>query len=74
MRRVAAIGKLQPLRIAVETAVRAWEVSVGRDAKGDIFHGFQTAVIDRQGTIVSRWYGAGIDVKRLTADAVAAAR
>lgn len=59
---------------AVERAVRDWEVNVGRDEKGDIFHGFQTAVIDRKGTIVARWYGAGIDVKALTEDAKAAAR
>jgi protein SCO1/2 len=59
---------------AVDQAVRAWEVNVGRDEKGDIFHGFQTAVIDRAGTIVSRWYGAGIDVPALTADVRAAAR
>lgn len=61
-------------RNAVERAVRDWEVNVGRDEKGDIFHGFQTAVIDRGGTIVARYYGAGIDVKALTADARAAAR
>jgi len=61
-------------RDAVERAVRDWEVNVGRDEKGDIFHGFQTAVIDRGGTIVARYYGAGIDVKALTADARAAAR
>jgi protein SCO1 len=59
---------------AVEKAVRDWEVNVGRDSKGDIFHGFQTAVLDRQGTIVARYYGAGIDVKELAADARAAAR
>lgn len=59
---------------AVEKAVRDWEVNVGRDDKGDIFHGFQTAVIDREGTIVARHYGAGLDVARLTADARAAAR
>ena len=61
-------------RGAVDRAVRDWEVNVGRDAKGDIFHGFQTAVIDRTGTIVARSYGAGIDVKALTADVRAAAR
>ena len=61
-------------RGAVDRAVHDWEVNVGRDDKGDIFHGFQTAVIDRAGTIVSRWYGAGIDVKALTVDARAAAR
>jgi protein SCO1/2 len=59
---------------AVEKAVRAWEVNVGRDEKGDIFHGFQTAVIDRQGAIVARYYGAGIDVEKLAADASVAAR
>ena len=59
---------------AVDRAVHDWEVNVGRDEKGDIFHGFQTAVIDRAGTIVARYYGAGIDVKQLAADAVAAAR
>jgi protein SCO1/2 len=59
---------------AVDRAVFDWEVNVGRDAKGDIFHGFQTAVIDREGTIVARWYGAGLDVKKLTADVKAAAR
>ena len=39
-------------RAAVDRAVHDWEVNVGRDEKGDIFHGFQTAVIDRDGTIV----------------------
>ena len=58
----------------VEQAIRAWEVNVGRDEKGDIFHGFQTAVIARDGTIVARYYGAGIDMGALTADARAAAR
>ena len=61
-------------RGAVDRAVHDWEVNVGRDEKGDIFHGFQTAVIDRKGTIVSRWYGAGIDVKALTQDVRTAAR
>jgi protein SCO1/2 len=61
-------------RTAVEKAVRDWEVNVGRDEKGDIFHGFQTAVIDREGTILARYYGAGIDAKSLRADARAAAR
>ncbi len=59
---------------AVEKVTRDWAVSVGRDEKGDIFHGFQTAVIDREGTIVARYYGAGIDMAKLTADAKAAAR
>lgn len=59
---------------AVERAVRDWEVNVGRDEKGDIFHGFQTAVIDRDGTILSRYYGPSIDVEKLTEDAKAAAR
>jgi protein SCO1/2 len=59
---------------AVERAVHDWELNVGRDEKGDLFHGFQTAVIDRHGTIVARWYGAGLDVKALTRDAKAAAR
>lgn len=59
---------------AVEKTIHDWEVNVGRDEKGDIFHGFQTAVIDREGGIVARYYGAGIDVKALTADARAAAR
>ncbi len=59
---------------AVEKTVRDWEVNVGRDEKGDIFHGFQTAVLDREGAIVARYYGAGIDTKALTADARAAAR
>jgi protein SCO1/2 len=59
---------------AVDRAVHDWEVGVGRDDKGDIFHGFLTAVIDREGTIVARYYGAGIDVKALAADARAAAR
>jgi protein SCO1 len=59
---------------AVDRAVHDWEVNVGRDEKGDIFHGFQTAVIDGNGTIVARYYGAGIDVKSLTADVRVAAR
>ena len=58
----------------MDRAVHDWEVNVGRDEKGDIFHGFQTAVIDRGGTIVARYYGAGIDVKALAADVRAAAR
>lgn len=53
---------------AVNRAVHDWEVNVGRDEKGDIFHGFQTAVIDRAGTIVARYYGAGIEKKDLLAD------
>lgn len=61
-------------RGAVDRAVHDWEVNVGRDAKGDLFHGFQTAVVDRGGTIVARYYGAGIDVKSLAQDAGAAAR
>ena len=59
---------------AVERAVRDYEVTVGRDEKGDIFHGFQTVVIDRAGAIVARHYGAGLDLETLTADARAAAR
>jgi protein SCO1/2 len=68
------IAFLTGSRAAVEKTVRDWEVNVGRDEKGDIFHGFQTAVIDREGSVVARYYGAGIDVKQLTADAKAAAR
>jgi protein SCO1 len=75
-------GRMSPSEIvfltggkdAVEKAVRDWEVNVGRDEKGDVFHTFQTAVVDREGTILARYYGAGIDVKRLAEDARAAAR
>jgi protein SCO1/2 len=59
---------------AVERATHDWEVNVGRDEKGDIFHGFQTAVIDREGVVVARYFGAGIDLPKLTADVKAAAR
>jgi len=59
---------------AVEKVTHDWAVNVGRDEKGDIFHGFQTAVIGRDGTIVARYYGAGIEMAKLTADAKAAAR
>ncbi len=59
---------------AVDRVIRDWEVNVGRDEKGEIFHSFQTDVIDREGTIVSRWYGSALDVPRLTDDVRAAAR
>ncbi len=59
---------------AVEKVTHDWAVTVGRDEKGDLFHGFQTAVLDREGRIVARYYGAGIDMKQLVADAAAAAR
>jgi len=61
-------------RDAVAQVIRDWEVNVGRDEKGEIFHSFQTAVIDREGTIVARWYGSALDVPRLTDDVRAAAR
>ena len=61
-------------RTAVDLVLHDWQVNVGRDENGALFHGFQTAVIDREGTIVARYYGAGIDMKRLVADARAAAR
>jgi protein SCO1/2 len=55
-------------RAAVEKVVQDWGVSVGRDKKGDIFHGFQTAVVDRSGRIVAQYFGAGIEMKALVAD------
>jgi protein SCO1 len=57
---------------AIEKVVHDWDVSVGRDKNGDIFHGFQTAVLDRSGRIVARYFGAGIDMKALVADVKAA--
>ena len=59
---------------AVDKVLHDWAVTVGRDEKGDLFHGFQTAVIDREGTIVARYYGAGIEMAKLTGDTRAAAR
>lgn len=53
---------------AVASVVKDWGVSVGRDEKGDIFHGFQTVIVDRSGLIVSKYFGAGIDLKALVAD------
>ena len=52
----------------VDKVVQDWGVSVGRDKKGDIFHGFQTNVLDRSGRIVATYVGAGIDGKELLAD------
>jgi len=53
---------------AVDKVVHDWGVSVGRDKDGDIFHGFQTVVLDRGGRIVAKYFGAGIDGKDLLAD------
>lgn len=53
---------------AVAKVVQDWGVSVGRDKKGDIFHGFQTVVLDRSGRIVAKYFGAGIEKKDLLAD------
>ena len=55
-------------RESVGKVVHDWGVSVGRDKKGDIFHGFQTVVLDRSGRIVAKYFGAGIDRKDLLAD------
>ncbi|MCM3878366.1 MAG: SCO family protein [Thermoanaerobaculia bacterium] len=53
---------------AVGKVVHDWGVSVGRDKDGDIFHGFQTVVLDRSGRIVAKYFGAGIERKDLLAD------
>lgn len=53
---------------AIDKVVFDYGVNVGRDKNGDLFHGFQTVVIDRKGQIVSRWYGADIDSEELLAD------
>ena len=53
---------------AVDKVVHDWGVSVGRDKDGDIFHGFQTSVLDRSGRIVATYFGAAIDGKVLLAD------
>lgn len=53
---------------AVDKVVHDWGVSVGRDKDGDIFHGFQTVVLDRAGRIVAKYFGAGIEKKDLLAD------
>ena len=55
-------------KAVVEKVVQDWGVSVGRDKNGDIFHGFQTTVVDRSGRIVAQYFGAGIDMKALVAD------
>ncbi len=52
----------------IDKVIQDWGVSVGRDKKGDIFHGFQTNVLDRSGRIVATYVGAGIDGKELLAD------
>ena len=57
---------------AVDKVVHDWGVNVGRDKKGDIFHGFQTAVLDRSGRIVAKYFGDGIEKKDLLADVRAA--
>ena len=56
----------------VDKVVQDWGVSAGRDEKGDIFHGFQTVVLDRSGRIVAQYFGAGIEKKDLLADVKAA--
>lgn len=53
---------------AIDKVVQDWGVSVGRDKNGEIFHGFQTAVLDRSGRIVARYFGAGIEMDALAAD------
>ena len=53
---------------AIDKVVQDWGVSVGRDKKGEMFHGFQTVVLDREGRIVSQYFGAGIEKKDLLAD------
>jgi protein SCO1/2 len=53
---------------AVDKVVHDWGVNVGRDKNGDIFHGFQTSVLDRSGRIVAQYFGAGIEMKALVAD------
>ena len=53
---------------AVDKVVHDWGVSVGRDKDGDIFHGFQTSVLDRSGRTVATYFGAGIDGTDLLAD------
>jgi protein SCO1/2 len=55
-------------KVDVDRVVHDWGVNVGRDKKGDIFHGFQTAVLDRSGRIVAKYFGAGIEKKDLLAD------
>jgi protein SCO1/2 len=55
-------------KAAVEKVVQDWGVSVGRDKNGDIFHGFQTTVVDRWGRIVAQYFGAGIEMRALVAD------
>ena len=57
----------------IDKVVQDWGVSVGRDKKGEIFHGFQTTVLDRSGRIVSQYFGAGIEKKDLLADVRTAA-
>jgi protein SCO1/2 len=57
---------------AIDKVVHDWGVNVGRDKNGDIFHGFQTAVLDRAGRIVAQYFGAGIEKKDLRADVKAA--
>lgn len=52
----------------VAKVVHDWGVSAGRDKKGEIFHGFQTTVLDRAGRIVAQYFGAGIEKKSLLAD------
>jgi protein SCO1/2 len=58
----------------VARVVKAYEVGVGKDEKGEIFHGFVTLVIDKDGRIVSRYFGYAIDEKSLLADAERSAR
>jgi protein SCO1/2 len=53
---------------AIEKVVQDWGVNVGRDKNGDIFHGFQTTVVDRSGRIVAQYFGADIEMKALIAD------
>jgi protein SCO1/2 len=57
---------------AIDKVVHDWGVNVGRNKNGDIFHGFQTAVLDRAGRIVAQYFGAGIEKKDLLADVKAA--
>jgi protein SCO1/2 len=55
-------------KVVIEKVIHDWGVNVGRDKKGDVFHGFQTAVLDRSGRIVAQYFGAGIEMKALIAD------
>jgi len=59
---------------AVEAVTKAYELSVVKDADGQIQHAFQTVVIDRAGRITARWLGYNVDRAALAADARRAGR